>query len=182
MDATSTRARNITMLVAQAGGPTAFGKLVERDQVQVSQWTSAKKPKPIGNRLARAIEKRLGHDRGWLDQPQWDPHEAAPASHSHVVRLDENMLAETHKACRKFAERQHKKFSVETDPARFLQVYLARVKLQAKPSQDELMEFGAMVQTIMTTPQGAGDGRNDGVSTTGTDEQDVAGGGRGGKT
>lgn len=182
MDATSTRAQNITMLVAQAGGPTAFGKLIGRDQVQVSQWTSAKKPKAIGGRLARDIEKSLGYDPGWLDQPQWEQSETAPESQSQVVRLDADMLAETHKACRKFAERQGKEFSVETDPARFLQVYLVRVKLPAQLSEDELMELGATVQTIMTTPQGAStDGRSDGVPAVGADEQDVAGGGRRGK-
>lgn len=181
MDVTHTRTRNITMLVNEAGGPTAFGKLIDRDQVQVSQWTSPTNPKPVGGRLARYLEGKLGRERGWLDQPQWSDG-VAPGSQSQLVRLDADMLAETHKACRKFAHRQGKKFSVEADPARFLQVYLVRVKLPAQPSEDELMEFGATVQTIMTTPQGASeDGRSDGVPTAGTDEQDVAGGSRRGK-
>lgn len=71
MDSTTIRRRNITMLVRLADGPTAFSKLVDRDQVQVSQWTSETKPKPIGNKLARSIEQRLGKEAGWLDRPQW---------------------------------------------------------------------------------------------------------------
>jgi hypothetical protein len=71
MDASEIRRRNIEQLVRQAGGPTEFARLVGRDQAQVSQWISVTKPKPIGGRLARDIEERLGHERGWLDRPQW---------------------------------------------------------------------------------------------------------------
>lgn len=117
------------------------------------------------------------------DDFPWSPAAPAPEGDLYHARLDEDMLAETHKACRKFAQRQGKTFSVETDPARFLHVYLLRVKLPSHLSEDELMEFGASVQTIMTTPQGASaDGRSDGVSVTGADEQKVARGGRRRKT
>jgi transcriptional regulator with XRE-family HTH domain len=125
-----------------------------------------------------AIAKALRVRVEWLETGK-GPREAAPLGDSPSVRLDADMLAETYKACRIFADRQGRKFSMETDSARFLQVYLMRVKLPAQPSQDELIEFGASLATIMATPQGAAaDGRNDGVPVIGTDEQNVAGGGR----
>jgi phage repressor protein C with HTH and peptisase S24 domain len=69
MDVIEIRRRNVTMLVDQAGGPTKFGKVVERDQSQVSQWLGEK---PIGRALARHIEKSIGKELGWLDRPQWE--------------------------------------------------------------------------------------------------------------
>lgn len=128
-----------------------------------------------------AIAKALRVRVDWLETGKGsrDDVDTAPQSESQSPRLDADMLAETHKACRVFAERQGRQFSLEADPARFLQVYMMRAKLPARPSQDELIEFGASLATIMTMPQGANaDGRNDGVPVTGTDEQGVARGGR----
>lgn len=71
MDVIEIRRRNIAMLVAKAGGPTLFGKKIERDQAQVSQWLSEGNPKAVGRTLARHIEKRLRKPHGWLDLPQW---------------------------------------------------------------------------------------------------------------
>ncbi|NID14995.1 hypothetical protein [Luteibacter yeojuensis] len=73
MEASEIRRRNIEMLVRAAGGPGVFARRVGREQTQVSQWISVKTPKAIGGRLARDIEEHLGHERGWLDRPQWMP-------------------------------------------------------------------------------------------------------------
>jgi transcriptional regulator with XRE-family HTH domain len=130
--------------------------------------------------VAAAYRVRPGYINTGEGSDEFPWHSAtAPEQGSQLVRLDPAMLAETHKACRIFAERQGRVFSVETDPARFLQVYLDRQSLSSEPSQDELIEFGSRLASIMA-PQGAvTDGRNDGVPTAGTDERKVAG--RGGR-
>lgn len=71
MDVGEIRRRNVAALVAGVGGPTEFGRRIERDQAQVSQWLSPTHPKPIGGRLARHIEACVGRHNGWLDTPQW---------------------------------------------------------------------------------------------------------------
>lgn len=72
MDVAEIRRKNIEMMVRLSGGPTEFGRLVGREQAQVSQWISTTNPKPIGGRLARDIEASLDRSRGWLDAPQWE--------------------------------------------------------------------------------------------------------------
>ena len=162
MDATATRRRNVVALVHQFGGPTEFGRLIERDQAQVSQWTSDKKPKPIGGRLARYIEGRLGHERGWLDTPQW---EGEPLQDSHSLRLDPDMLAETHKALRELDHDNGRVFSIEREPARFVQAYQMRAGMPEEPSKDEWIKFGQKLVVL----SGAGtDERSDGVPIKGT--------------
>lgn len=75
MDAKTARTLNIRALVAKIGGPTAFanaygaGEISNWTQEQVSQWISETKPKSVGHRLAREIERRVGIDAGALDQP-----------------------------------------------------------------------------------------------------------------
>lgn len=104
MDVTTIRSRNVALLVQRFGGPTEFGRRIEREQAQVSQWTSATNPKPIGGRLARYIESKLGHERGWLDAPQW---EDAPASHSHPVRFDPRIIRGVARAVQDAATELH---------------------------------------------------------------------------
>lgn len=67
MDVNEVRKRNLAMLAERAGGPTNFARQVSREQPQVSQWLSGK---PVGSKLARDLELRLGLERGWLDRPQ----------------------------------------------------------------------------------------------------------------
>ena len=75
MDAKTARTLNTRALVATDGGPTAFankygaGEKSNWTQEQVSQWISETKPKGIGHRLAREIERRVGLGPGALDQP-----------------------------------------------------------------------------------------------------------------
>jgi hypothetical protein len=83
------------MLVAAAGGPTEFGKLVGREQVQVSQWLGGKN---VGDRLARDIEEKLGKRTGWLDVLQADPKsdtESQQRRASQPARLDPEMIVRT---------------------------------------------------------------------------------------
>lgn len=88
MDAKTARTENIRQLVSRLGGPTAF---VARfgdagparstwSQAQVSQWTSADRPKGIGHALAREIERRLALTPGWMDQPHTSDASASPAT------------------------------------------------------------------------------------------------------
>lgn len=71
MDATTARTLNIRKIVAAAGGPTEFANRHgggRWSQAQVSQWISEERPKPIGGRLARAIEEAIGWDVGVMDR------------------------------------------------------------------------------------------------------------------
>lgn len=171
MEVSSIRARNITMLVERGGGPTAFGQMIDRDQAQVSQWTSETKPKPIGGRLARYIEEKLGHERGWLDHPQWDGDEVAPHSRSHALRLDPEIVSSAHKALRDMYALKKRVYH-EDDVARFLLLYEKYAMRKAGVSEAELLGAG-LDDTEM--PQGAASGRrDDGVPDAGADKRVVA--------
>lgn len=170
MDATSTRARNVAMLVEQAGGPTAFGKLIDRDQVQVSQWTSETKPKAIGGRLARYIEGKLGREKGWLDHPQWNAHEPAPPSQSQAVRLDPEIVIATHQALADMYAAKKRTYHKE-DVARFVLVYEKLAARKAGVTDAEL--FGAGLAEDTGISGGAG-GRDAGVPGKGADKGVVA--------
>lgn len=170
MDATSTRAKNIAMLVDQAGGPTAFGKLIDRDQVQVSQWTSLTKPKPIGGRLARYIDRRLGRDPGWLDRPQWGEAEAAAASNSQSVRLDPEIVSSTHQALKEMYALKGRVYH-EEDVARFVLVYEKLAARKAGVTEAEL--FGAGLSESMERTGGTSE-RNASAPSEGADTRTVA--------
>lgn len=47
----------------------AFAAAVE---ISPSMWSQIKSSRPIGERLARQIERHCGKPRGWLDQPHAD--------------------------------------------------------------------------------------------------------------
>jgi hypothetical protein len=166
MDVSTTRARNIAMLVEQAGGPTAFGKLIDRDQVQVSQWTSAAKPKPLGGRLARYIEGKLGHEHGWLDTPQWEAGETAPESHSLHMRLDPAMIRQVHKALQRRYARVGG-YNIERDPDIFAIAYEILAGMADASVPDNV--FDLVIQHADLNGSGArNDGRSEGVPVVGT--------------
>jgi hypothetical protein len=174
MDVTTIRARNIAMLVEQRGGPTAFGKEIERDQVQVSQWTSHLKPKPIGGRLARYIEEKLGHERGWLDRPQWQADETPAQSQSHSLQLDPDTLAETARTLReRFGSAVEVYELIESQPHIFIEAY----ELYASSTTDERtpeVERALAMRVADLTPQGANkDERGTSMPTKGTTERKV---------
>jgi hypothetical protein len=85
MDNKSVRRQNIKLLVQKAGGPTEFGKLIDREQVQVSQWVGGKN---IGDRLARHIEERLHVAEGTLDHLL--PQDVVLADNLLVLSAEEN--------------------------------------------------------------------------------------------
>jgi len=170
MDVSSIRAQNIAMLVEQWGGPTAFGREIERDQVQVSQWTSSSKPKPIGGRLARYIEGKLGYEHGWLDRPQWKAGETASESRSQPLRLDPEIVEATHKALTDMYSLKGRTYHQE-DVARFVLVYGKLALRKAGVSEAEL--FGAGLSDTLT-PQGATSERAIGVPGKGADKGALA--------
>ena len=43
-----------------------------RLQISPSMWSQIKSSRPIGDKLARQIERLCGHPSGWLDEPQAD--------------------------------------------------------------------------------------------------------------
>jgi hypothetical protein len=172
MDATTNRTRNIAMLVEQSGGPTAFGKLVDRDQVQVSQWTSDAKPKPIGGRLARYLEEKLGHERGWLDQPQWEGG-TAPVKQSQPVRFDADMVAETVEALRRYDKRQGKVYDIVAEPERFLLWYGLRQNLPETAAPDNLIRIGSVTERVASSQGMLLDERGEGVPAAGADKQNA---------
>jgi len=123
MDVSEIRRRNVSLLIEQSGGPTEFGRRIEREQAQVSQWTSATNPKPIGGRLARYIESKVGHTAGWLDAPHFTG-EAAPESHSQSVRLDPEIVRDVARALQEvFAELDYEPFDLAKDAELFVELY-----------------------------------------------------------
>jgi transcriptional regulator with XRE-family HTH domain len=96
---------------------------------------------------------------------------------SQTLRLDPVMLAETHRVLRELYHERCQVYSLEDPIAAvwFVQLYAMRAAMSAQPSQDEWVQFGRKLATI-TTPQGAGDGRSDGVPVEGTGTKRVAGG------
>jgi hypothetical protein len=121
MDATTARRHNVTRLVTEAGGPTAFGLLVNREQVQVSQWISDRKPKPIGHRLARHIELSLGLDRGWLDTDH--SRSALPITPRKAAALNPQVLATLARSLHKAYALSGRTFILEDEPERFANLY-----------------------------------------------------------
>jgi len=166
MDVSEVRARNLRLLVQRAGGPTAFGLLVGRDQVQVSQWTSEKTQKVVGTRLARDIERQLELERGWLDRPQWTGADARPA-------LDPRMLVDAYVIMDDAERDAGRRFSLRNvdDAARFVLLYTWRSHMRRDPSPAEWIELGRK----MSAMAGALDGRSDTRETAGHDASAVAG-------
>ena len=172
MDVTRTRALNIAMLVEQSGGPTAFGKLIDRDQVQVSQWTSAKKPKPIGGRLARYIEGRLGRERGWLDRPQWEAETAMPSA-SQSVRLDAEMILDVVQSLQHVFAEIGLVYSVEDEPGLFAEFLEDRIAMRDIRSVEAKAKVG---KWLKRGTQGDVDERASQVPSEGTHKGKTGGG------
>lgn len=131
MDALTARRHNVTQLVADAGGPTAFGRQVNREQAQVSQWISERTPKPIGNRLARYLESSLGLDAGWLDTDQTNV--SAPTT-AHKVELNTQIIAVVARSLRKVYAQSSRVYSLEDEPERFASLY--RIAVDALATGD----------------------------------------------
>lgn len=123
MDNKLVRRRNIEALVGLAGGPTEFGKQIEREQVQVSQWLGGKN---IGDKLARHIEQKLGKPVGWLDSPQWEDDEGLATSSragSHPGRLSPTIIADAMRLLRFLDELLPKPAPAELFPQRLAIAY-----------------------------------------------------------
>lgn len=94
---------------------------------------------------------------------------------SQPLRLDPKMLSETHKVLRTLEHKQGRKFSLEDSDyaAQFVQLLNARAGMPAQPTAEEWVEYVRKLETI-TAPQGALDGRTDGVPTHGGGTKNVA--------
>lgn len=143
MDNKAVRKANIQWLVTQHGGPTEFGRLIEREQVQVSQWLGGK---PIGDRLARHIESRIGKPTGWLDQPQWFGAETRQPE-SRVARLDPETITITTRALLIFLRRRDPEATLDLTKPEDAELF-AEVYAEAAESADAL-SLGAAVADLV---------------------------------
>lgn len=144
MDNKAVRHKNIEALVAAHGGPTAFGALVLREQVQVSQWLGGK---PIGDQLARHIEKSLKKPTGWLDSPQWLGAENASAGASQSTRLDLETILITTRALMVVLRRRDPDATLDLENREDAELF-ATVYAEALGSDDELT-LGAVVADLV---------------------------------
>ena len=73
-----TRLTRLTMLKNECGSVAALTERTGLSQSQLSQWLNKSKdsktgkPRTIASTSCRSIEKRLGKERGWMDQPVYD--------------------------------------------------------------------------------------------------------------
>lgn len=67
MDVKQIRKTNILKLYEQHGGPAGLARKVGTSESYLSQITSDKGTRNIGDQLARKIEKALALPRGWMD-------------------------------------------------------------------------------------------------------------------
>ena len=148
MDNKAVRARNIEHLVRTHMGPTAFGRLVDRDQVQVSQWLGGK---PIGDRLARHIEDSLAKPTGWLDQPHWEDDSGTLIEGSHAARLDPQTIVDTIWAILVVLRRRDKTATLDLtqldDAQLFAEVYAEADAMPDTP--DGGLTLGALVADLV---------------------------------
>lgn len=141
----------------------------------VSDWITGK-TKTIKGANLLAAARLLGVTPEWLSTGRGP--RTAPGRDSQLVRLDPSMIAITHRVLRDLykSDLGDDTFCIEDDvsAARFVQVYALRAGLSARPSPEEWVEYGRKLEVIMK-PQGALDGRGDGVPTEGTGKKNVAG-------
>jgi hypothetical protein len=129
MDNKTTRATNIRAWVAELGGPALFSQALGGPWVpaQVSQWISSKNPKPIGDKLARALEKAGGKKHGWLDTIQGEG-SVNPSGigepESHYLTLDAAILADAYLlAVQEAGIELGIEYRLERDPQRTVNAY-----------------------------------------------------------
>jgi hypothetical protein len=93
---------------------------------------------------------------------------------SQPMRLDPEMLAETHRTLRDLEHGEGRAFSIEqeTYAAWFVQVYEMRARMSAHPTAEEWVEFGRKLHAI--TQGAVRNGRDDGVPAKGTGKGNVA--------
>lgn len=80
--------------------------------------------------------------------------DAPDSQYSQPVRLDAKMIAETHRVLRELEHDEGRQYSIEETPELFVEVYAMRASMPVEPSQDQWVQFGRKLATIMS-PQGA---------------------------
>lgn len=145
------------------------------DRGAVSMWEAPSSPvNSVGGEYLLSVAAAYKVHPAYINTGEGDdgfPMDALEAqdSHSQLVRLDHDMIAETHRALRELYHENGRVFSIEEDSARFVQVYQLRAGMSKQPSQDEWIKFGRKLAVM--APQGATrDGRDDGVPTKGADQ------------
>jgi transcriptional regulator with XRE-family HTH domain len=162
----SDRARS-ARLRAGFDNEAAAAQAIGCSRTLVISWENGS-AKSIGGKYLLAAARAYQVRPEWLtdgsekDGYPWGE-KAAPPHHSQSVRLEPTMIAETHRALRELYRDEGRDYSIEADPARFVQLYEMRASMPVEPSQDDWVQFGRNISKIMG-PQGAvTDGRNDGV-------------------
>jgi len=105
---------------------------------------------------------------------------AALPSQSQPLRLDPEMITETHRALREFcAEDHNREFWIEDagDAALFVLAYEMRAAMPARPTKNDWTQFGRKI-TRLDVEGRAGRGRSDDLPAQGSDEGKVARGGK----
>lgn len=67
MDVSEVRLINVRALIEKSGGQAQFAEKIGRDASYVSQIAGKNPRKPIGDKIARHIERAFNLQRGWLD-------------------------------------------------------------------------------------------------------------------
>jgi transcriptional regulator with XRE-family HTH domain len=144
-----------------------FASIVGTSKQYVSQLESGKNLMPSGE-FMEGWARHFDVSPRWLVSGSGSKYAATSAvHHSQTLRLDPDMIAETHRVLRELYEESGRVFSIEEEPERFVQVYQIRAGMSEEPSQDEWIKFGRKL--IVLPPQGATkDERDDGVPTQGT--------------
>jgi transcriptional regulator with XRE-family HTH domain len=120
----------------------------------ISGWfgKASKPTRMIGGDNLIAVGKVLDLTPEWIITGRGA--KTAAESHSHSVRLEPLMIAETHRALSRIYAEKGRTYRIEDEPARFVRVYEARASMSSKPNQDEWVEFGRKLEAIMA-PMGA---------------------------
>lgn len=63
------RRENLRAIANEKGGITALANLIGKSQGQLSHLIGKAPSKPIGEKIAREIEQKIGLERLWLDRP-----------------------------------------------------------------------------------------------------------------
>jgi hypothetical protein len=100
MDSKAIRLANLWLLIKEAGSKAALARRASTDASYISQITSEKARREVGDELARMLERGMMKPRGWMDMPRVKEWQAAgisvpyssgaltAAEPSHVYRVE----------------------------------------------------------------------------------------------
>lgn len=91
MDVYDIRKANLRILIDRVETARVFAERVGTDPSYLSQITSPKGKKNVGNKFARSCETTFGLPHGWMDQPHGDSFQGI--SHIDLTELQRRYLA-----------------------------------------------------------------------------------------